>query len=176
MQQPASQIYAPKFWAGPDEPPKPVPQHIGRTLMKTVLPRASQTSNRPHAKLPTQAMRAHINPHSILSKQLGKTREGMEMIAQSDSTFANAEGVRANCLQCFSLFPSGLWVGHCVSSSTVPKLHFQISVRSPWNCAQASVPSRSTARTCAPKMSHYQLLLPTKWAVWQRDPLEFACY
>ena len=54
MQQPASQIYAPKLWAGPDEPPKPVPQHIGRTLMKNVLPRASQTSNRPHAKLPIQ--------------------------------------------------------------------------------------------------------------------------
>ena len=53
MQQPASQIYAPKLWAGPDEPPKPVPQHIGRTLMKNVLPRASQTSNRPHAKLPS---------------------------------------------------------------------------------------------------------------------------
>ena len=57
MQQPASQIYAPKLWSGPDEPPKPVPQHIGRTLMNNVQPRASKTSNRPHAKLPKISQR-----------------------------------------------------------------------------------------------------------------------
>ena len=75
-QQPASQIYAPKLWAGPHEPPKPVPQHIGGTLMKNVLPRASQTSNRPHAKLPIIGLLHPRLPPSYIQSWLSDSRGG----------------------------------------------------------------------------------------------------
>ena len=93
MQQPVSQTHASKLWAGPDEPPEPVPRHIGRTSMKNVLHRASQTSNRPHAKLQSRASRL-----TLLNSMRGpehtavaaiQPRMRMRILTRPDNPLAN---------------------------------------------------------------------------------------